>query len=536
MKLPGLLALLAILFGMAFPAAADWPPGEMIPFGLVVGQNDGGDGMARLHYAARDAAKFRDVFIQLGQLDPDRVWTLVGANADEVIAAMAEVEDAIRRAKDSGQTVLLLFYYSGHAKDGQLCLGDTRLSMQDLKAWLKESKADVRLAFLDACQSGELTRLKGGMLAPSMVDVEHTRGHIIVTSSAASEGSQESDDIGGSFFTHFLVSGLRGDADASGDGAVSLKEIYEYAYNRTVNRTAHTRGGTQHPTYGYQVAGRGEIVLTRTAMLDSGLAFPAELEGDYLVYDIDGERIAAELTKPAGQARAISLPPGRYIIKKRRDRDLLLGQLDVQAGRRYLVRDEDLIPTAFEDDTTKGLVVFRERLWQVGYSMRFGAEAFFDAPTREDLFYTSAQMGLEISFHDLLAEHLTLSLDFLFAAGSDDTQVVLDSGIQQKVKAEFLRVQVGAGLYYRFDWSWFGLYMGPRLTLLMASRKFGKPLQNYEAQTFGTLSPGLALGAAFHMGNWDLFLEGRAYYLYYNVDGNSSLGYGGGYLGVAYRH
>ncbi len=528
--------ILLLLLMWCRPAGADWPPGEAIPYGLVVGHNNGGDDMERLHYALRDAEKLRDVFIELGKLDPDRVWTVLGGDADDVRAAMAEIEDTVGQAKESGQTVLLLFYYSGHAKDGQLCLGDSRLAMKELKRWLKDSAADVRVAFIDACQSGEITRLKGGVLAPSMVEVEHTRGHIIVTSSSASEGSQESDEIGGSFFTHFLVSGLRGDADASGDGTVSLREIYEYSYNRTVNRTASTRGGTQHPTYGFQMAGRGEIPLTRTAALDSGLTFPAGLCGVYLVYDLDGQRIAAELNKQAGQERFIAVPPGRYLIKKRRAHDLLLGRLDVLENQKVTVKDEEFESMAFEDDTTKGLVKVRERTWQVGYSLRMGAEAFFDAPTRDDLFYTSAQVGLQVAFHDLLARNLSLAVDFMLAGGKDDTEVELDSGLVQVVDTTFFRLQIGAGLYYHLDWSWFGLYGGPRLTLLMASRSFGEPLEHYPDQTFGTLSPGAALGSVFHIGNWDLFLEGRVNYLYYNIDGNSSIGYGGGYLGVAYRH
>jgi hypothetical protein len=532
------LALVGLLsVGLAGTTArADRPPGEMVPFALVVGHNEGGSQMARLRYALRDAQKIRDVFIELGQLAPERVWSVLSGSSGELHEAMAELDAAVLQAKQAGQRVLLVFYYSGHAKDGQLRLGDSAFSMLELKRWLSDSPADVRLAFLDACQSGEITRLKGGRLAPSMVDIEHTRGHIVVTSSAASEGSQESDEIGGSFFTHYLVSGLRGDADTSSDGTVSLQELYEYAYNRTVHRTASTRGGTQHPTYGYQVAGRGEIPLTRTGLLDSGLEFPADLEGAYLVYDLDGQRISAELDKRAGQERFIALAPGRYVIKKRRSRDLLLGRLDLLAGDKLRVHDDLLEPTDFEDDTTKGLVAVEERSWQVGYSLRLGAELFFDSPVREDLFYTAGQAGIEISFHDLLARNLTLSMDLLVAAGSDDTRVELDTGVTEVVATQFFRLQIGAGLYYRLDWSWFGLYGGPRLTLLMASRTFGPPLENYGSQTFGTLSPGVALGLAFHLGSWDLFLEGRVHYVYYNIDQDASLGYGGGYLGVAYRH
>ncbi len=532
-------AFVLVLFCHQFFAAhalANWPAGDMKPFALIVGNNDGGPGMQRLMYAKRDARKFEDVFVQLGHLKKDDVWTVLEGDADQVRQAMSKMDLAIGRAKDSGQRVLLIFYYSGHAVDGTLKLGNTSLYMSDVKLWLKNSSADVRIAFVDACQSGEMTRMKGGTLAPSMVSVDDTKGQIIVTSSAASEGSQESDEIGGSFFTHFLVSGLRGDADVSGDGIVSLREIYEYAYNRTVNRTANTRGGTQHPTYGYSLAGRGEIPLTTTYMLESGLLFPSELSGSYLVYNLGSERVAAELNKKKGEERFIAVPEGDYLVKKRREHDLLLGRLHVRHRKKTQVMDEELQPTSFDDDMIKGLVLIHERTWKIGFSLRMGAEAFFDSPTRDDLFYSSPQVGIEIAFIDLIARNFSLTMDLMFAGGEDDTQVELDTGVMQTVPTSFFRLQVGAGVYYRLDWSWFGLYGGPRLVLLMASRKFGAPMENYEAQTFGSLSPGLAMGITLHLGSWDVFMEGRVNYLYYNIDTDASLGFGGGYFGVAYRH
>ena len=68
---------------------------------------------------------------------------------------------------------------------------------------------------------------------------------VLIASSSADEESQESDDIGASFFTHYLASGLLGDADSSGDGKVTLAEAYTYAYARTVGETAETRAGAQ---------------------------------------------------------------------------------------------------------------------------------------------------------------------------------------------------------------------------------------------------------------------------------------------------
>jgi len=43
--------------------------------------------------------------------------------------------------------------------------------------------------------------------------------------------------------------GLRGAADASGDGRVTLGESYQFAFQETLAQTTTTQGGAQHPAY-----------------------------------------------------------------------------------------------------------------------------------------------------------------------------------------------------------------------------------------------------------------------------------------------
>src|SRR5581483_8966349 len=118
-------------------------------------------------------------------------------------------------------------------------LGDSRLPIDDVKARVAATPVDVRVAILDSCRSGAMTRSKGARKAPAF-EVEadsptrDTKGLVILTSSTSDEDSQESDLIGGSYFSHHLASGLLGGADKSGDGRVTLFEEYAYAYDRTV--------------------------------------------------------------------------------------------------------------------------------------------------------------------------------------------------------------------------------------------------------------------------------------------------------------
>jgi hypothetical protein len=171
----------------------------------------------------------------------------------------------------------------------------------------------VRIAVLDACASGAFTRLKGGRRrAPFVVDASATmRGHAFLTSSAATEAAQESDRIGASYFTHYLVSGFRGAADLSGDGRVTLNEAYQFAFAETVGRTAGTSGGAQHPSYDINLTGAGDVVMTDVAQTTATLELGDDVEGRVYVRT-SGRALVAELTKARGRAVALGLEPGVY--------------------------------------------------------------------------------------------------------------------------------------------------------------------------------------------------------------------------------
>src|SRR4029078_11847178 len=122
------------------------------------------------------------------------------------------------------------------------------------------------------------TRTKGARRAPAFeIQADGPRdakGVVILTSSSSDEDSQESDLVGGSYFSHHLASGLLGGADKSGDGQVTLFEAYAYAYDRTVADTAESAAGAQHPPFSYDLAGNGDLVLTDVAARHEGVYIP----------------------------------------------------------------------------------------------------------------------------------------------------------------------------------------------------------------------------------------------------------------------
>ena len=208
-----------------------------------------------------------------------------------------------------------MLYYSGHSDDEGLLLGKDKLGYSELRAAIEKVPAAVRVAILDSCSSGSLTRAKGGSSKPAfLLDASSIQeGHAYITSSSADEAAQESDRIGGSFFTHYLVSALRGAADSHGEGKVTLNEAYAYSFRETLASTENTQYGPQHPGYEISLTGSGDLVVTDLRSSKAGLSFSEELAGEIYVRDAKGN-LSVELDKASGDRMELGLPPGKYSV------------------------------------------------------------------------------------------------------------------------------------------------------------------------------------------------------------------------------
>ena len=148
----------------------------------------------------------------------------------------------------------------------------------------------TRVVLLDACRTGGALASKGGHQAPPF-DVRLLRpatvaGAAIIAASTASELAQESSRLEGSFFTHHLVSGLRGAADGNGDGRVTLAESYAYAYAQTLSSTSTTLSVPSIRRINIELAGAGELVLTELGRAQATLSLPLRSAGDlFIVFD-----------------------------------------------------------------------------------------------------------------------------------------------------------------------------------------------------------------------------------------------------------
>lgn len=325
-------------------------------FAVVVGNNAGAGELPPLRYAETDAGKFARVLTEVGQVAPADVWLLQGlAQADverSLDAARARIAEAAARPD---LRAVLTFFFSGHSDGEALEIGRERLDLGRLKGLLTASGAHVRLTVIDACKSGAAVAFKGGKPAPGftirLTDELAATGEVTLTSSAADEVALESREVRGSFFTHHLVSGLRGAADASRDGVVTLAEAYAYAFGRTVSATARTLSGPQHPAYDYRLSGQGELALAFLGRASASIRLPEPFERA-VVTDLSCDQVLAEVA--AGAPADLAVSPGAYAVLIERGDARHGGRVEVAAGERRAVTWQELAPVAAANQTAKG--------------------------------------------------------------------------------------------------------------------------------------------------------------------------------------
>jgi hypothetical protein len=344
--------ILAVL-ASAGPAFAEG--GELQRLALVAGASNGGAGRAVLRYAVSDARAVAGVLGQLGGVEPADLVLLEEPDADALRGALARLGQEAVRIRAAGRRPELFLYYSGHSDEQGLLLGPSRLPYAELRQALEAVPAQVRVAVLDSCASGAFTRSKGGVHRPPfLVDASsQLQGHAFLTSSAADEASQESDRLGASYFTHALLTGLRGAADASGDGVVTLSEAYQFAFQETLARTEATRSGPQHATYDIGLVGSGDVVLTDLHRATTVLALPEPLGGRLFVRDGAG-RLVAELHKHPGARVDLALEAGGYQVRLVRDRRASQGTVLLATASRTVLDETRLQPVPLEATASRG--------------------------------------------------------------------------------------------------------------------------------------------------------------------------------------
>ncbi|MFT7519408.1 MAG: hypothetical protein ACI9MC_001549 [Kiritimatiellia bacterium] len=329
--------------------AALWAPmvsrAEPVRHALIVGVNDGGGVLDPLRYAERDAERFARVLTDLGGFEEERVTVIYQPDAWLLQQALAH-HAALSAAHEDD---LFVFYYSGHADARGLRLGQDLYHYETLRHDMGQVDASARVGVLDACRSGSIIRFKGARVSESIFGQQErlaASGEVWMTATSADELAQESEALRGGFFTHYLISGMRGAAD-TGDGLVDVNELYRYTFDRVVARTGTTTAGVQHPHFDVNLAGSAGLSLTDVRQSASVLVLSAKDQGHIAVLRMADRTQLAELQSDGSREIALALSPGRYLVR-RRTLDGTLYEAQV-----HILPQQDATVTSWKSVTTE---------------------------------------------------------------------------------------------------------------------------------------------------------------------------------------
>ena len=325
-------------------------------FALYVAANNGGKEREVLRYAASDAEKLKTAMQEIGGVSSENSIILKEPNQAEVESALQEFAKKVSSAKKTARRTEFIFYYSGHSDENALLLGEETFGYSQLKSSINSVPSDIHVVMLDSCFSGNFIRAKGGTRQKSFLvdDSSVVSGHAYLSSSSESEASQESDLIQSSFFTHALITGLRGAADSSGDNKVSLNELYYYAFNETLSQTEQSTIGTQHPSFDITLVGSGDLVLSDISTAESILVLNSDLQGKIYIRNEDSGILVSEIKKSAGNSIPLALPSGNYKVTMIQENQTLEANAKLKSGRSVSLVAKKFKKVDTTDTRTRG--------------------------------------------------------------------------------------------------------------------------------------------------------------------------------------
>jgi hypothetical protein len=355
-----LIFLLIFLLSQIKPAAAEEADKTTTRrFAFVIGANNGGPDRVTLRYAISDARSMMKVLEDLGGVLPDDTRFLVEPDREMFFREMNRLGEKVMQAKPGARRVEVIFYYSGHSDDQNILLGNDRVSYEEFRSKINNIDADVRIAILDSCASGAFNLLKGvKKKAPFLVDTAYEmKGFAFMTSSSSIEASQESGKLKSSFFTHHLISGLRGAADMTQDGMITLSEAYQYAYKETLSHTEKTISGPQHPMYNIQMSGKGDVIMTDIRKSSSVLVIGKNIFGRVFIHNQENV-LVVEINKPYGRDIEIGLETGKYRVINIRKGNIYESKIALAEGMSYQLKINQLKETKKVYALARGNITF----------------------------------------------------------------------------------------------------------------------------------------------------------------------------------
>ena len=326
---------------------------EAEKYAVVVGINDYLMIFPDLQFCEDDARLFREVLIETMGFKPENIKMLLGKEATKKNIMEAVTKWLASRVKPGDKAV---FYFSGHGiqleddngdeedgKDETLCAYDswlydiTFIRDDELDRWFEKVNTNDKLVILDCCHSGTATKDVSiwntvkefyppepiRPVPPDKLDqfrdyfdedyyisVKSVKGYkerfedtVLVAACAPHQVAIESKQLKHGLLTYYLTKGLRGPADANGDGVITVEEGANFA-----RKLIKSEGWEQDPQLEGDYVGKtfvGEVRSTvpygliakvegQIVRIDQGSEDGAVKGAIYAVFDADRTDLSGE--------------------------------------------------------------------------------------------------------------------------------------------------------------------------------------------------------------------------------------------------
>ena len=373
----------------------------------------------QLQFAERDAQSIYTILIspEGGNFKAENVHLLTGAKAT-LAAVRHEIDDWLPSVAQPDDRVLIYFAGHGFIYQGRGYLAPYDINLDSIAATgfpmdeLGETiggkiKAKNKILLTDACHSGAIT-------PEDTANLNHTLGDLrkslfSLTASRDRESSFESPDLEGGHgvFTYYVVKGLEGVADTSGDGIVTADELAEYVHSQVREATRGKQNptsdrGTYDPDMLLAYVPANAPPAKPPAPKYGTLVFEANMDGVEVF--VDGKSVGViQNNKPI---TVPGLPPGAHTVKGvkmgyepdgPRQETVYPGQDSTVSIKILIARRHDKAALDLLDDGIK--------YYQKGYEQNYRKAAeYFEKALAADPTYSKAAFYLGLTYNALYDE------------------------------------------------------------------------------------------------------------------------------------
>ena len=194
-----------------------------------------------------------------GALPDKQVKVLVDEDATRA-NILQTLRQVLLKADDND---VIEFYFSGHGLDGAFLPQDydginNRLLHSEVRQIFEQSRAKHKIVVADACFSGSMLAMKQPFAMEQIKSFyrafDDTKGGTaLFMSSKSQEYSLEDQGLRSGIFSHYLIRGLKGEADVDGNRIVTMREVFDYVYKNVRSYTSNAQTPTISGLFDWQM-------------------------------------------------------------------------------------------------------------------------------------------------------------------------------------------------------------------------------------------------------------------------------------------